>query len=76
MSANPPLLDYVLAAAALQGIVVDLTRAQAVAVHLERTANMAELLTGATLAVDLEPAELYRPAAFPEADPADGEQAA
>ena len=64
------VLAYVKAAAALAALPLDAARAQAVALHLGRTAAMARLLEGAPLAPHEEPAGTYRPAPFPEADPA------
>ncbi len=58
------LLDYVRASAALQGIHMDDARAQRVAQHLARTAQLAQLLEEAPLAPHDEPAELYKPAPF------------
>lgn len=64
------VLAYVKAAAALAVLPLDAARAQAVALHLGRTAAMARLLEGVPLAPHEEPAEIYRPAPFPEADAA------
>jgi len=63
------LVAYVRAAAALHGLSLDEVRIQGVATHLERTAGLAQLLAALDLPVELEPAELYRPAAFPEEFP-------
>ena len=62
-------LAYVRAAAALARIPLDDARAQAVAMHLARTAGMAKLLEQAPLAPEDEPAEVYRPASFPVREP-------
>ena len=59
------VLDYVKAAAALAGLPLDQARAQRVATHLARTAELAALLQAAGLDVEDEPAEVYRPAPFP-----------
>ena len=62
------LLACVKAAARLAGLPLDEARAAAVAVHFGRTAALAHLLDGVPLAPDQEPAELYRPAPFPQDD--------
>jgi hypothetical protein len=59
------ILAYVNAAAAAAGLPLDAARAQRVAAHLARTAAMAQLLESAGLQAHDEPAEVYRPAAFP-----------
>jgi hypothetical protein len=59
------ILDYVRASAALLALPLDEARAQAVAVHLGRTAGMARLLGEQSLAPEDELAEIYRPAPFP-----------
>lgn len=64
------LLDYVQASAALQGLPLDAARAQAVAQHLARTAQLAALLEQAALSPEDELAEIYAPAPFPTEDPA------
>jgi len=64
------LIDYVRAAAALQGLALDEARVAAVAVHLERTAAMAAQLQAFALPPGAEPAALYEPAPFPAEDPA------
>ena len=53
-------LAYVKASAALQGLVLDETRAKAVAAHLARTAQLAQLLDGVPMGPDDELAEIYR----------------
>ena len=53
-------LDYVKASAALQGLVLDEVRAKAVAAHLARTAQLAQLLDGVPMGPDDELAEIYR----------------
>ena len=59
-------LAYVRAAAAALRLPLDDARAEAVSLHLRRTAAMASLLEGAGLAPGDEPAELFRPAPFPQ----------
>jgi hypothetical protein len=59
------VLAYVKATASLLSLPLDEARAQAVAVHLGRTAAMATLLEKAALAPEHELAEIYRPAPFP-----------
>ena len=59
------VLAYVKASAALQGLPLDEARAQAVAVHLARTAHLAQLLDDAPLSPEDELAEIYSPLAFP-----------
>ncbi len=59
------VLAYVKASAALQGLPLDEARAQAVAVHLARTAHLAQLLDDAPLSAEDELAEIYSPLAFP-----------
>jgi hypothetical protein len=46
---------------------LDAAAAQRVASHLSRTAAMARLIDDANLAVEHEPAEVFRPAPFPDA---------
>lgn len=58
------VLAYVKASATAQGLVLDDARAQRVAIHLARTAHLAQLLEDAPLGVDDEPAEIYKPLAF------------
>ena len=59
------LLDYVTAAAGMLGLTLDTVQAQRVAVHLGRTATMAQQLERAGLGVADEPAEIYCPLSFP-----------
>lgn len=59
------VLAYVKAAAVAVGIPLDDARAQRVAGHLGRTAGMAQLLDNVSMPEDLEPAEVYKAAAFP-----------
>lgn len=61
------VLAYVKAAAAALALPLDEAQAQRVAVHLARTAAMARQLDAYPLAEHDEPAEIYRPAAFPPA---------
>lgn len=62
------VLAHVRAAAALAGLSLDEARVQAVAAHFARTVAMARLLDQAPLAPEVELAEIYRPAPFPEED--------
>ena len=62
------LLAYVTAAARLAGLPMDASRAKAVALHLGRTAALAQALEAVPLAPADEPAELYCPAPFPKAE--------
>lgn len=62
-------LSYVRAAAAVLGLPLDDAQARRVAVHLGRTAALALLLDEAALGEADEPAELFRPAPFPEVTP-------
>jgi hypothetical protein len=55
------VLAYVKASAALQGLPLDEARAQAVAVHLARTAHLAQLLEGTPMSPEDELAEIYSP---------------
>ena len=64
------ILAYVKASATLQGLALDAPRAQSVAAHLARTAQLASLLQRTPMAVDSEMAEIYCPLPFPPADPA------
>lgn len=59
------LIDaYIQSAAAVLGLTLDAARAERVAGHLQRTADMAALLEGAELAPHDELAQIYCPAAF------------
>lgn len=53
-------LEYVRASAALQGLVLDEARAKAVAAHLARTAQLAQLLDSVPMPPEDELAEIYR----------------
>ena len=64
------LLAYVHANAVMLGLTLDAPRAQAVAVHLARTVQLAKLLETAPMAIDNEIAEIYCPLPFPPTDPA------
>ncbi|TSH93136.1 DUF4089 domain-containing protein [Verticiella sediminum] len=64
---DDPILNYVQTAAALLDIPLDAGRAQRVAEHFARTAAMAATLEAVPMAVEDEPAEVYRPAPFPDA---------
>jgi hypothetical protein len=59
------MLAYVETSAALLKLPLDAERTQRVAVNLQRTAALADLLDAADLAAHDEPAEIYSPAAFP-----------
>ncbi|MDB5858114.1 MAG: hypothetical protein JWQ76_1803 [Ramlibacter sp.] len=59
------LLAYVQAAANLLQLPLTEARAQAVALHLGRTAALARLLDAAPLAAEQEIAQIYCPAPFP-----------
>jgi hypothetical protein len=59
------VLAYVKASAVAQGLLLDDARAQRVAGHLARTAQLAQLLEDEPLQDDDELAEIYRPLAFP-----------
>ena len=59
---------YVGSTAAVLGLPLPPERAERVIAHLQRTAAMAALLETAPLAPHDEPAEIYRPAAFPLTD--------
>ena len=65
------LLDYVRASAVVLGISIDSAQARRVAVHLGRTAAMAQQLEQAGLGVVDEPAEIYCPLPFPSCPGAD-----
>ena len=58
------VLAYVKASAAAQRLLLDDARAQRIAIHLARSAHLAQLLEDAPLGVDDEPAEIYKPMAF------------
>lgn len=62
------ILNYVQAAALTQGLQLDAQRAAAVAQHFGRTVAMARLLEQAPLAPELELAEIYQAAPFPDAE--------
>lgn len=62
------ILNYVQAAAPTLGLQLDAQRAAAVAQHFGRTVAMARLLEQAPLAPELELAEIYRAAPFPDAE--------
>jgi len=61
--------DYVRSAARFLDLPLTEAQVQRVAGHLTRTKAMVALLRNAPLADDLEPAEVYCPAPFPDADP-------
>ena len=62
---------YVASTAAVLGLPLPPARAARVTAHLQRTAAMAALLDAAPLAPHDEPAEIFRPAAFPVTDHGD-----
>lgn len=64
------VLAYVQAAARMVDLPLDAQRAQAVALHLGRTAALAKLLEKAPIAPEDELAEVYCPAPFPREDAA------
>jgi hypothetical protein len=59
------VLAYVQAAAALLQLPLDATRAQAVALQLSRTQELARMLEGFPMEVHDEICELYCPSPFP-----------
>lgn len=59
------MLAYVETAAALLKLPLDAARTQRVAVNLQRTAVMAQLLEAVPMAAHDELAEIYRAAVFP-----------
>lgn len=66
------LLAYVQAAARLLELPLDEARAQAVALQLGRTLQMARQLEAFPLAQTQELSEIFCPAAFPAHDPVQG----
>lgn len=58
------VLDYVKASAALLALPLDEARAQRVAIHLQRTAELAQLLEDFALEPHDEIAEIYSPMGF------------
>jgi len=58
------VLAYVKATATMLAVPLDEARAQRVAGHLSRTAVLAKLLDDAPLGVEVELAEIYKPAPF------------
>ncbi|HJW12117.1 MAG TPA: DUF4089 domain-containing protein [Albitalea sp.] len=63
------VIHYVRAAASLLDLRLDDAQAERVAMHLARTRAMAALLQQVPLTPQDEPAEIFRPAPFPEEDP-------
>lgn len=59
------VLAYVRATARALELPLDDARARAVALHLGRTALLAQALEAYVLSPEVEPAEVYRPAPFP-----------
>ena len=64
------VLNYVKSAAQAVGLPLDEARSHAVAAHLGRTVAMARALDAAGLTPADEPAEIFRPAPFPQDLPA------
>ena len=64
------VLNYVKAAAVMLDLPLEADRATRVAAHMTRTAALAALLDTVAIAVEDEPAELYRPAPFALVEPA------
>lgn len=62
-------LNYVKASAAALDLPLSAERMQRVAGHLQRTAQMAQLLQDMTMDPEDELAEIFRPAPFPTAQP-------
>lgn len=60
-------LDYVRASAAALQLPLDAARAERVAGHLQRTAQIAAVLETVPLSPEDEPVALFSPAPFPEA---------
>lgn len=60
------ILNYVKATAVALGLPLDQARTLRVAGHLQRTAQMAQLLEEFAMAPEHELAEIYKPAAFPQ----------
>ena len=58
------VLGYVKVTATMLSLPLDEARAQRVAGHLSRTAVLAKLLDDAPLGVEVELAEIYKPALF------------
>jgi hypothetical protein len=63
------VLNYLKAAAMMLDLPLDADRAARVAAHMTRTAALAGLLDAVAIAVDDEPAELFRPAPFAPLEP-------
>jgi Protein of unknown function (DUF4089) len=59
-------LNYVKASAQALDLPLDAARAERVASHLQRTAQLAQLLQDIAMGPDDELAEIYRPAPFME----------
>ena len=67
---NSDTQDYVRATARFLALPLDELQVERVAVHLARTKAMVNLLRDTPLAPDDEPAEIFRPAPFPDEEPA------
>lgn len=63
------VLRYVQAAAVAVDLPLDEARSRAVAMHFARTVAIARSLDAFELHSHDEPAEIFRPAPFPESDP-------
>lgn len=59
-------LAFVKAAANAVSLPLDEAQAARVAVHMQRTSQMAAQLDAFSMQVDVEPAEVYSPAPFPK----------
>ena len=65
-----PVTDYVRSTARFLDLPLDDAQVERVAAHLARTKALVALLRDTPLAPEDEPAELFRPAPFPDEDPA------
>jgi len=63
------IVDYVRSAARFVRLVLDDAAIERVAMHLARTDAMVDGLRLMPLPHDAEPAEIFRPAPFPDTDP-------
>ena len=59
------VLEYVRATAPLLGLPLGPDRAEAVALHLQRTAAIAQLLDGEPAVLEIVPPEMFMAAPFP-----------
>ncbi|HEV7915355.1 MAG TPA: DUF4089 domain-containing protein [Albitalea sp.] len=69
MDTPTDVIDYVRHAAQFLDLPLDDAQVQRVALHLARTKAMVAALQALPLGPELELAEVFRPAPFPEADP-------